>query len=71
MYVIVAEPSNERTLARLSCNLKKKNGRKERKGSKKETGFVGAGLKPALLFDPFVSIVPFLGKTRRNFYSRP
>ena len=26
----------------------KKNGRKERKGRKKELGFVGAGLKPAL-----------------------
>ena len=41
MYVIVAEPSNERTLAPHSGNQKKKNSRKKRKKRKNETGFLG------------------------------
>jgi hypothetical protein len=36
MYAIVAEPSNERTLARHSCNQKRRMAAKNAKGEKKK-----------------------------------
>jgi hypothetical protein len=46
---------------------KKEEWPQETQKAQKRNGIQGAGFKPALPFDPFVSFVPFVVRNRRNF----